>query len=147
MLIERLTEDMKAAMKGREALRTAVLRLTLAEIKNARIEKQRDLTDEDVVQLLRREIKRRQDSVEQFRAGGREDLVARESQEIEILAVYLPRLLSPEELAAAVAAAVTETGASGPKDLGKVMKAVMASHPGRVDGKALQALVRGKLEA
>jgi hypothetical protein len=147
MLIERLNEDMKTAMKGREALRTSVLRLALSEIKNARIEKQRDLTDDDVVQVLRREIKRRQDSIEQFRAGGREDLATKETEEMNVLAAYLPQLLAPEELATAVAAAIAETGAAGPKDLGKVMKAVMAMHPGRVDGKALQALVREKLGA
>ena len=147
MLIDRLNEDVKTAMKARDTLRLNVLRMTLSEIKNARIEKLADLTDEEVIQVIRRGLKRRQESIEMFGKGGREDLVAKETQEAEILTGYLPQAVTGEVLAQAVDAAIAETGAAGPKDLGKVMKAVMARFPGQVDGKEVQTLVRARLGA
>jgi len=145
MLVDQLTQDMKTAMKAREALRLSVLRLTLSEIKNARIQKGDDLTDEDVIQILRREVKRREEAVEQYRQGNRSDLADKEAEEAVILMAYLPRLLDGDALAAAVDAAIQKTGATSLKEMGAVMKQVMSEHGNRVDGKAVQNLVRERL--
>ncbi len=145
MLIDRLTEDMKAAMKARDAARLGVLRMTLSEIKNARIEKGADLTDEDVIQVIRRAVKKREEASEAFRGGGRPELAESESREAEVLNVYLPRMIGGAELEEIVAAAIVEAGATSPKDMGKVMKVVMAAHGSQVDGKAVQAIVRARL--
>ena len=146
MLLDRLNADMREAMKAREALRVSVLRLTLSEAKNARIEKGQDLTDEDVVQVLRRAHKKREEAVEQYRAAQRPDLADTEQKEAEILRAYLPSMLAGEELKAAIDAAIRESNAQSPKDFGKVMKSVMAAHGSRVDGKAVQAEVKARLE-
>jgi uncharacterized protein YqeY len=145
MLIDRLTEDMKTAMKARESLRVQTLRFTLADLKNVRIEKGEDLTDEEVIQVLRRAVKRREESIEQYRGGGREDLAEKEAAEAEILRAYLPQMMDGAALAAAVDAAIAETGATSPKEMGKVMKHVMSAHAGKVDGKQVQAVVRERL--
>jgi len=147
MLIDRLTQDMKASMKARDTLRLDTLRLTLSEIKNARIEKGEDLTDEEVVQILRRGVKRREEVIDQYRQGGRDDLADKEASEAEILKEYLPQMLVGEDLEKAVDAAIAETGASSIKEMGKVMKAVMASHAGKVDGKRVQELVKARLSS
>lgn len=147
MLLDRLNDDVKEAMKAREALRLAVLRLTLSEVKNARIEKGKDetMTDEDVMAVLRRAVKKREEAVEQYRSARRDDLADKEAAEAEILRAYLPRMLEGEALAAAVDAAIREANAQSAKDLGKVMKLVMAAHGASVDGKAVQALARERL--
>ena len=145
MLADRISEDCKTAMKAREADRVSVLRMTLSEIKNARIEKGEDLTDGDVVQVLKRAVKQRQEAVEQYRAGGRPELADKEEKEIEVLSAYLPEMLGPDDLERAVKEAVAATGASSMKDMGKVMKAVMAEHGARVDGKTVQQAVRAAL--
>lgn len=146
MLIDKLNQDMKEAMKAREALRLSVIRLTLSEIKNLRIEKGEDLSDEDVIGVLKRAVKKREEAAEQYEKGGSADRAEQEKQEAELLKVYLPRGLEGAELEAAVDAAIQEANANSMKDLGKVMKLVMGAHPGRVDGKSVQALVRKKLE-
>lgn len=145
MLIDQLTQDMKAAMKGRETLKLAVLRLTLSELKNARIAKGQDLTEADVIQVLRREVKRREEAAEQYTQGNRLDLAQREETEAKILGTYLPQLLEGAALEKAVDEAIAETGATGPKDMGKVMKAVLTAHAGKVDGKTVQGLVKSRL--
>jgi hypothetical protein len=145
MLVDQLTQDMKTAMKAREALRLSVLRLTLSEIKNARIQKGDDLTDDDVIQILRRELKRREEAVEQYSQGNRADLAEKEAAEAVILQTYLPQLMEGAALEAAVDAAIQKTGATSPKEMGAVMKQVMSEHGNRVDGKAVQALVRERL--
>ncbi len=145
MLIDKLTEDMKTAMKARDAARLGVLRMTLSEVKNARIEKGADLTDDDVTQVIRRAVKKREEASEAFRAGGRPELAESELREAEVLSVYLPRMIGGAELEEIVAAAIVEAGATSAKDMGKVMKVVMAAHGSRVDGKAVQAIVRARL--
>jgi len=145
MLIDRLTSDMKEAMKAREALRLSVLRLTLSEIQNARIAKGEDLDDSDVHQVLKREVKRREEAAEQYEKGNRTDLKEKEEQEGEILKSYLPQQLTGEELEAAVDAAIQEAEAQSMKEMGRVMKIVMATHSGRVDGKAVQTIVKARL--
>lgn len=147
MLLDRLTQDVKTAMKARDAFRLAVLRYTLSEIKNARIEKMSDLTDEDVIGVLRRGVKKREEAVEQYRQGGRQDLADKEAREAAILQEYLPQTLAGEALEQAVTAAIEEVNAQSIKDLGKVMKALMAAHPGVVDGKAAQTAIRARLGA
>jgi uncharacterized protein YqeY len=147
MLIDRLNEDVKIAMKARDTLRLSVLRMTLSEIKNARIEKMRDLTDEDVIQVLRKAVKKREEAVEAYRAGNRADLADTEAKEAEMLSVYLPQMLSGGALLEIVRAAIQATGATSAKDMGKVMKAVMNEHGSRVDGKDVQAAARTLLGA
>jgi uncharacterized protein YqeY len=145
MLIDRLQNDMKEAMKARQALRLSVLRLTLSEIKNARIAKGEDLDDSDVHQVLKREVKRREEAAEQYGKGDRADLKEKEEQEAEILKSYLPQQLTGEKLEAAVDAAIQEVGAQSMKEMGRVMKIVMAAHAGQVDGKAVQTIVESRL--
>jgi uncharacterized protein len=145
MLLERLTRDMKDAMKARAALKVAVLRMTLSEAKNLRIEKGQDLTDEDMILVLRRALKKREEAVAEYRPAGRADLADKEEEEAAILRAYLPRMLEGEALRAALEQAIQEANAGSIKDLGKVMKALMAAHPGLVDGKAAQALIRERL--
>ena len=147
MLLDRMNDDLKEAMKARDALKISVLRMTLSEVKNARIEKGKDaeLTDDEVVQVLRRAVKKREESVEQYRPAGRADLADKEEQEAAILKVYLPQALEGAALSQAVGEAIRETNAQSIKDLGKVMKALMAAHPGQVDGKTAQTAIRERL--
>lgn len=138
-----LTEDMKQAMKDKESgkLRLSVIRMARANIKNIEIDEKRELNDDEVLAVLMKEVKMRQDSAEEFAKAGREELVEQAKQEIAILRKYLPEQLSDEELRAVVEEAVAETGAVGPKDMGKVMAAVMPKTKGRADGKRINAMV------
>ena len=145
MLTDRLTQDMKEAMKARDTLRLGALRLTLSEIQNARIEKGDDLTDEEVTRLIKTAVKRREEAAEQYAKGDRDDMARQETQEGEILKKYLPQELSEAELEQAVDAAIQEANAKSLKEVGQVMKLIMAAHPGRVNGKAVQKLVRERL--
>ena len=139
-----LTEDMKQAMKDKESgkLRLSVIRMARANIKNIEIDEKRELNDDEVLAVLMKEVKMRQDSLEEFTKAGREELVEQAKQEIAILRKYLPEQLSDEELKALVEEAVAETGAAGPKDMGKVMAALMPKTKGRADGKRINVLVR-----
>lgn len=132
-------------MKAREAARLSTLRLVQAALKNEQIEKGHELSDEEAEAVLRRALKQRQDSVEQYRNGGREDLATKEEAEITILQTYLPQLLSEAETERIVDATIASTGAASKKEMGKVMKEIMAAHKGRVDGKLVQALLARKL--
>jgi uncharacterized protein YqeY len=144
---ERLNEDMKQAMKDKEAgkLRLSVIRMVRASIKNVEIDRKKELGDEEVLDVLAREVKMRRDSLEEFKKGNRPDLVAGLEQEIDILMGYLPRQLSDEEVRALVAEAVASTGAAGPKDMGKVMAALMPKVKGRADGKTVNTMVKDAL--
>jgi uncharacterized protein len=148
-LAEQITADMTAAMKARDAETTKTLRMVVAAIKNARVEAGRtgDLTDDDVVELLTREAKKRTEAAEAYDAAGRAELAASERAELEVIRRYLPEQLGAEEIAAIVDEAVAETGASGPGDLGRVMSAVMPRVKGRADGKQVNAVVRQRLGA
>jgi uncharacterized protein YqeY len=133
-------------MKAREPIRLSALRMAKAALMNASVSKGRDLEENESQQVLASLIKQRRDSIDQFRAAGRTDLVERESAEIAVLEAYAPPAVSPHDLEKAVDAAIAQTGASTPKDVGPVMKAVMGSLAGRtVDGKAVNELVRKKL--
>ncbi|MGE4588210.1 MAG: GatB/YqeY domain-containing protein [Acidaminococcaceae bacterium] len=143
-----LTEDMKQAMKDKESgkLRLSVIRMARANIKNIEIDEKRELNDDEVLAVLMKEVKMRQDSLEEFTKAGREELVEQAKQEIAILRKYLPEQLSDEELKALVEEAIAETGAAGPKDMGKVMAAVMPKTKGRADGKRINVMVRELLK-
>jgi uncharacterized protein YqeY len=145
-LRDRLTEDLKLAMKARDQLRMDVIRMIKAAVLNKEVELKKDLDDAEMSRIMTTMIKQRKESVEQFEKGQRAELAAKERQEISIIETYLPKALSPEELAQAVDAVIRETGATSAKDMGLVMKAVMARLAGQsVDGKSVSDLVRSKL--
>ena len=145
-LNEEIASDLTAAMKAKDASRLSALRMLKAAVMNKGVEKGRDLEDAEVLQVVASLVKQRRDSIEQFTKGGRTDLVDKETREIAILEHYLPPAASAEEIDAAVAAAIAETGASSPKDMGKVMKAVMPKLAGKnADGKTVNEAVRRKL--
>ncbi len=145
-LKQRLMSDLTAAMKAQEALRTSTLRMAKAALQNREIEKGGELDEEEMAKLLRSLVKQRHDSVEQYEKGGRQELADKEKSEIEILEQYLPQSASREEIEAAVAAAIIETGASSMKDMGKVMKAAQAALAGKnADGRTVSEAVKAKL--
>ena len=138
--------DITAAMKARDASRLSALRMLKAAVMNKSVEKGRDLDDAEVLQVVASLVKQRRDSIEQFTSAGRTDLVEKETAELTVLQAYLPAAATPEEINAAVAEAIAETGASSPKDMGKVMKAVMPKLAGKnADGRAVNDAVRRKL--
>jgi hypothetical protein len=140
--------DITAAMKARDASRLSALRMLKAAVMNKSVEKGRDLDDAEVLQVVASLVKQRRDSIEQFANAGRTDLVEKETAELTVLQAYLPAAATPEEINAAVAEAIAETGASSPKDMGKVMKAVMPKLAGKnADGKAVNDAVRRTLGA
>jgi len=145
-IVERMEKDLVAAMKAREALKLSVLRMMKAALKNKQIELGKPVEDGEAIAVLRTLIKQRHESVEQFRKGGRDDLADKEEAEIKIVEAYLPAKVDENEIEATIIAAIAETGAQGPKDIGKVMKAVMTKFAGRnVDGKVVSEKVRAKL--
>ena len=147
-LADRVNTEISAAMKAKDPARLSALRMLKAAIVNKGVEKGHDLDDAEVVQVVTSLVKQRRDSIDQFSKAGRTDLVNKETAEIAVLEDYLPPAASPEEIDAAVAAAVAETGAASPKDMGKVMKAVMPKLAGKhADGRAINEAVRRKLGA
>ena len=147
-LNDKVNTDIAAAMKAKNAARLSALRMLKAAIMNKGVEKGRDLEDAEVLQVVSSLVKQRRDSIDQFSKAGRQDLVDKETAEITVLDEYLPPAATPEEIDAAVAAAVAETGASSPKDFGKVMKAVMPKLAGKnADGRTVNEAVRRKLGA
>jgi uncharacterized protein len=147
-LMEQIDKELPVAMKAQDALKVSVLRMIKTALKNKQIELGKALDDSEAGAVLRTLVKQRRESIEQFRRGGREDLAKKEEAEIKIVQTFLPAAVTDPEIDAAVAAALTETGASSPKDMGKVMKAVMAKFAGRnVDGKRVNEKVRAKLGA
>lgn len=132
-LKERISEDMKAAMRARETARLGTIRLLLAAIKQKEVDERVELDDAGVLAVVEKLLKQRRDSIVQYEAAKREDLAAAERAEAELLAAYMPAQLSAEEIAAEVAAVVAATGAAGPADMGRVMAAVKAKLAGRAD--------------
>ncbi len=141
-LQSRLEEDLKSALKTGEKRRVATIRLVLSSLKNERILQQRELTDEEVESALRRAVKQRKDSIEQFGRGGREDLVAAETEELRILEGYLPRTMDDAELEAAIRAIAAEKGFRSPRDVGPLMKELMSRHRAGVDGRRASEIAR-----
>jgi uncharacterized protein YqeY len=147
-LTEKVNTEISAAMKAKDAPRLSALRMAKAAIMNKEVEKGRGLEDPEVLQVLGSLVKQRRDSIDQFAKAGRTDLVDKETAEIRILEEYLPPAASAEEIDAAVAAAIAETGAASARDIGKVMKAVMPKLAGKnADGKTINEAVRRKLGA
>ena len=144
-LKDQLTIDLKQAMKDRDAVLRDTIRYILSAVKNAEIAKRDSLTGDEELALLKTQVKQRQDSIEQYRAGGRDELADKEAAELEVIQRYLPQQMSDDELAAFVAAGIAETGAAGPKDMGKVMGLLNKRAEGRVDGRRLSASVREAL--
>ena len=147
MLISKIDADLKTAMKAKDAVRMSVLRLLKTAISNRMIEKKvAELADGDVIALIRKDVKRHQESIEQFKKGKRDDLVKKEEAELEILRSYLPKDASLEDIKKAVKDAIEETGASSRKDFGRVIKAAMEKLGGACDGKAVSAIVSETLK-
>ena len=146
-LRDRLTEDLKLAMKARDQLRMDVIRMIKAAVLNKEVEMKKDLDDAEMSRIMTTMIKQRKESVEQYEKGQRAELAAKERQEISIIEAYLPKAISPDELDRTVDAVIRESGATSAKDMGAVMKAVMARLAGQpVDGKHVSDLVRSKLK-
>lgn len=147
-LTDSLSGHIATAMKARDAVRLTALRMLKTALTNKSIEKGRALDAGEELQMVATLVKQRRDAIEQFTAGGREDLAAKERAEIEVLDAFLPPAVSPEEIDAAVAAAVASTGATGPRDIGKVMKATLEALAGKtVDGKRVNEAVRVRLNS
>jgi len=144
-LKDRITEDMKSAMRAREADRLSTIRMLLAAIKQREIDSRTETDDTAVLAIVEKLIKQRKDAIAQFEAGGRADLVAKETAEVDVLAGYLPRQMSEEEVGAAVDAAIAELGASGPAAMGKIMALLKPRLAGRADIGQVSALVRRRL--
>jgi uncharacterized protein len=141
----RITEDMKAAMRAKETARLGTIRLLLAAIKQKEVDERIELDDAAVNSIVERLIKQRKDSISQFQVAGRADLVAAEQAELVVLQAYLPEQLSAAEVEAAVAAAITESGASSAKDMGKVMGLLKPKLAGRADMGQVSALIKARL--
>ncbi|HET6744786.1 MAG TPA: GatB/YqeY domain-containing protein [Candidatus Limnocylindria bacterium] len=144
-LQQRIESAMREAMLARDIRRTGTLRMAMAAYQNRRIELGRDLTDEDIVDVLGKQMKQRRESIEHFRAAGRDAMVKVEEEESAIIAEFMPQALSEAEIAELVRAAVAETGASSPADMGKVMGKLTPHTRGRADGKVVADMVRQQL--
>ena len=144
-LEERLIDEMKEAMKSNDKLRLSTIRMIRSAAKNKEIEQRQKLNDEDIQRVIQGMIRRGEDSLEQFRSGGRMDLVEKESKELEILRSFLPQSLSQEDILRIIDQSVEEVQASSLKDLGKVMKSVMPKLQGKADGKLVNQLVKERL--
>ncbi len=144
-MLERLREDLKAAMKRRDKVTVSVLRMALADIHNREIAAGEELEDDQILEALRKGVKLRQEAAEQFAAGGREERAADERAEIDVLEVYLPQMLSGDELAAAVDEMIGELGASSMADMGNVMGSLMERYRGKINGRAASEAVRERL--
>jgi uncharacterized protein YqeY len=141
----RVTDDMKTAMRARETARLGTIRLLLAAIKQKEVDERIELDDAAVSSIVEKLIKQRKDSISQFQAAGRDDLVAVEQAELVVLQAYLPEQLSAAEIEAAVAAAIAESGASSAKDMGKVMGLLKPRLAGRADMGPVSALIKARL--
>jgi uncharacterized protein YqeY len=144
-LREQITEDMKTAMRAKEAGKLGTIRLLLAEIKRKEVDERIEVSDTQTLAIIEKMIKQRKDSISQFEAGGRADLADIEKAELAVLGAYMPAGLSEQEVAAAVADAVAASGATGPQDMGKVMAIVKPKLAGRADMTVVSALVKKAL--
>lgn len=146
-LREQINDDLKAAMRSGETARRDTIRLLTAALKQREVDERKVLTDADVLAVIEKMIKQRRDSIAQFEQGGRQDLADKEKQELALLQTYMPQAMGEDELAAAIAAAVTETGAAGPADMGKVMAVLKPRLAGRADMGKVSAAVKARLTA
>ena len=144
-LNDKLTPDLKEAMLARDELRVSTIRFLLADMKNYKIEKQRELTDEDIVTLLERQVKRHRESIESFEKGNRAEMADKEKKELAILQTYLPEQMSKEDIAAEVGKAISATNASSIADMGRVMGELSAKLKGKADMGLVSSIVKEKL--
>jgi uncharacterized protein YqeY len=142
---DRLQAESREALKAGQKVRLATLRLLSSAVKNQEVELRRELTSEEFLDVVAREARRRKESIQAFTEGGRQDRADVEAEELAVLQTYLPEALSPEDLAAIIDEAIATTGATGPKDMGPVMKEVTGKTRGRADGKAVSDAVRARL--
>jgi len=140
-----LLQDMKDAMRAKDKVRLSTIRMINSLIKNAEIEKRGELTDDEIIQLLMKYAKQRKEAIEMYEKGGRQDLVEKEKAELAVVESYLPKQMSEEEIRKLVKEAIEVTGASSPKDIGKVMQHVMPKVKGRADGSVVNKIVREML--
>ena len=144
-LRDQINDDLKTAMRSGETVRRDTIRLLTAALKQREVDERKTLTDGDVLAVIEKMIKQRRDSISQFEQGGRQDLADKEKQELTLLQTYMPQAMGEDELAAAIAAAVTETGAAGPADMGKVMAVLKPKLAGRADMGKVSAAVKARL--
>ncbi len=144
-LKQQITDDMKAAMRAKDAARLGAIRLLLAAIKQREVDERIELSDADVVAIIEKMNKQRRDSISQYEAAGRQDLADIEKAEMAVLAMYMPKQLSEAEVAAVVQAAITAAGAAGPQDMGKVMGFVKPKLAGQADMGKVSALIKAQL--
>ena len=140
-LKQKLTDDLKQALRGRDKVRCSVIRLVMAAIQNAEIARQATLNDTDILGLIAKDVRQHQESIDAFRQGNRQDLVAQEEAEMAVLKEYLPQQMTREEIIAAARQVIEEVGARGPGDKGKVMPKLIAQLKGRADGREINAVV------
>ena len=143
--MDQLMDDMKSAMLNKEQVKLETLRSLKAAVKNFEIDKKKEAEDADVLDILQKEVKKRRDAIEQFKQGGRDDLVNHEQAQIDVLSVYLPEQMSEEELRKIVEEVIAETGASSKADIGKVMGQLMPKIKGKADGGMASRIVNEKL--
>lgn len=144
-LRDQINDDLKAAMRSGETVRRDTIRLLTAALKQREVDERKTLTDGDVLAVIEKMIKQRRDSISQFEQGGRQDLADKEKQELMLLQTYMPQAMGEDELAAAIAAAVSESGAAGPADMGKVMAVLKPKLAGRADMGKVSAAVKARL--
>ncbi|GAC1416192.1 MAG: GatB/YqeY domain-containing protein [Actinomycetota bacterium] len=147
MLRDQIPQDLTKAMKERDAVRVSTLRMLITAMKNTQVERMHELSDDEIVEVMSKEAKRRRESIEAFTSANRTDLADKEAAELAVLEAYLPAGLTQDEIAALVDQAIAETGAVGPQQMGVVMKALMPKVKGRADGGVVSALVKSKLGA
>jgi uncharacterized protein len=146
-LKNRITEDMKTAMRARETARLGAIRLLLAAIKQREVDLRVEQDDAAIISVIEKMLKQRRDSIEQFQAAGRQDLVDAEKFEVEVLTAYMPQALTADEVNAIIAAAIAQSGAAGVQEMGKVMAVVKPQLAGRADMGQVSALIKAKLSA
>lgn len=144
-LKQQINEDMKSAMRAKETARLGAIRLLLAAMKQREVDERIELTDADVVAIIEKMLKQRRDSISQYKAANRQDLVDVEEFEVSVLQTYMPQQLSEAEIAAAIAEAIAATGAAGPQDMGKVMGVVKPKLAGRADMGKVSGLIKAQL--
>ena len=144
-LKDALMQDLKTAMKEKDTLKKSVITLVRAAIKQFEVDTRTEMDDEGILDIMAKQLKQKRDAIEEFRKGNREDLVEETENEIEILLSYLPKQLSEEEIRTIVKDTVSEVGATGPKDMGKVMSALMPKVKGKADGKIVSRVVKESL--
>lgn len=145
-IVERLTDDMKQAMRNKDKLKLSVIQMVRAALKNAEIQVRKELDEQEVMEVISRELKQRRDSLQEFKNAGRTDLIEQVEAEIEVLIGYLPKQLTEEEVREIVSETVKEVGASTKADMGKVMAALMPKVKGKADGKLVNQIVQQYLQ-